>query len=116
MQGLLIVVALLALAGLVIFLLKRGGVDLLGFDRRSSKSWPWAKTTIDGGSVVILSRGRGGPVYELTVSNSYSVGGENYGGEYVEHFASEEEAQGVLKSFRSCRRRRATSRAIRPSR
>ena len=67
--------------------------------RRASQSWPWAKTTIVGGSVEQVRRRRGRPEYDLTVGYSYSVNGETFGGAYTERFDSEFEAQGMLKSL-----------------
>ena len=52
----------------------------------------------ESGSVRIVVGGRN-RVYQLTVGYSYSVNGEKYGGFYTENFASEGEAQGVLKSL-----------------
>jgi hypothetical protein len=84
-----IVAPLLVVAGLVTFLLRPGGVGRLAFGRWVSRSWPWAKTTIGYGCVDVVSQGRGGPVYELTVSYSYSVDGQEYGGDYTERFQIE---------------------------
>ena len=67
--------------------------------RRRSQSWPWAQTTIEGGSVIPVAQGRS-RAYRLTVAYSYSVNGEEYGGDYTESFARESEAQGILKSLR----------------
>jgi hypothetical protein len=74
-------------------------VGIRWLQRRRSQSWPWAETTIEGGSVALVPQGRG-RVYRLTVIYSYSVGSEEYGGIYTESCGSESEAQGLLKSLR----------------
>jgi hypothetical protein len=69
------------------------------FRRRGSQAWPWAETTILGGSVDLVSQGRS-RVYRVNVAYSYSVNGAEYGGDYTESFVTESEAQGILKSLR----------------
>ncbi len=67
--------------------------------KRRSGSWPWAQTTIEGGSVQLVAGSRS-RVYLLTVAYSYFVNGEKYGGRYQESFSSESEARGVLESLK----------------
>jgi hypothetical protein len=89
--------AFFAVAWLAFVIMKVSGVSIRSLRQRGSQSWPWAKTTIESGSVQLIS-GRS-PACELTVSYSYSVNGETYGGAHTEFFSSEHEAQGVLKSL-----------------
>jgi hypothetical protein len=65
---------------------------------RWSRSWPLIQSKIQGGSVSQRSDGRRRD-YVLTVPYAYSVSGERFGGVYVEVFASESEAQSLLKSL-----------------
>ena len=67
--------------------------------RWRSRRWPWAKTRIEGGAVEDFAKRRY-PVFRLTVTYSYSVGGEEYGGVYTESFGNKSDAQGMLKSLR----------------
>jgi hypothetical protein len=95
-----IVPILLVLVGLATFLLRPGGLRRLAFGRWDSQYWPWAKTSIGNGLVDAISEGeRGGSMYKLTVPYSYSVNGKEYAGEYTEGFATESEAQDLLKSL-----------------
>ncbi len=77
---------------------KLASLSLRSIRRRRSQSRPWARTTIEGGSDDLLTRGRS-VAYQLTVTYSYSVDGEMYVGVYTENFGSESEAQDVLKSL-----------------
>jgi len=79
--------------------------------RRQSQSWPWAESTIEGARLQIALR-VAVKVSILTVTYSYSLNGERYGGVYAESFGSEPEAQAVLESLRSLRRRYGTNRPI----
>jgi hypothetical protein len=79
---------LFAAAWLVFVILKVAGVRLQSLRQRRSRSWPWAKTTIEGGSVELVSQEHN-RVYRLTASYSYSVNGETYGGAYTECFRSD---------------------------
>ena len=93
--------ALFVAAWLAIFLvavLRVAGVTRQSLRQRASRSWPWAKTTIEGGSVASISGDRRHSS-QLTLSYSYSVNGERFGGVYTEYFATESEARGVLKSL-----------------
>ena len=92
-----IVAILLVIAGSVRFLLKQGR-RLLG--RRDSQPWAWAKTTVGYGYVDRISEGEGGTAHKLTVSYSYAVDGKDYVGDYTECFATEQEAQDLLKRLR----------------
>jgi hypothetical protein len=69
------------------------------FRRRTSQAWPWAPATIEGGAVEAVQRGRR-QMYELTVTYSYAVGGETYGGVYTETFPNAIAAQDLLKSIK----------------
>ncbi|MGC9945290.1 MAG: DUF3592 domain-containing protein [Bryobacteraceae bacterium] len=90
--------AILWLLFLLVFILRVAGVSPESLRRRRSQSWPWAKTTIESGSVEPVSQGRS-RVYRLTLGYSYAVNGDEYGGAYTESFRSEHEAQSVLKSL-----------------
>lgn len=82
-------------------LFARVGVQLLRewLRRRQSQSWPWAESTIEGGSI---QDGSGyGRDYKLTVTYSYFVKGERYGGVWADLFSSESDAQAALESLRS---------------
>jgi hypothetical protein len=69
------------------------------FRRRKSEAWPWAPARIEGGAVEAVQRGRR-QMYELTVTYSYAVGGETYGGVYRQTFGNAIEAQDLLTSMR----------------
>ena len=69
------------------------------FRRWRSGSWPWARTTIQGGSVKVITQSEGKSVYQLTAGYTYSVEGREYSGTYMEIFQTDEEAQGILKSL-----------------
>jgi hypothetical protein len=63
---------------------------------RRTAAWPWAKITLDSGEIE-----SGGEFdWELTVEYSYTVEGQRYFGTYTSSFASESEAQDLLKSMR----------------
>jgi hypothetical protein len=98
MHGFSIGGLLFALAWLVFLIVKGAGVNLQSLRQRGSQAWPWARATIEGGSVELVVRGRSRR-YELMVSYSYSVNGDKYGGTYTESFGSEPEAQSALKSL-----------------
>ena len=91
---------LFAAVVLLALLWKLGPLFPPAFRRWRSGSWPWARTTIQGGSVKVITQRRGESVYQLTAGYSYSVDGREYCGSYIEIFSTDEEAQGILRSLR----------------
>ena len=64
--------------------------------RMRSQSWPSAPVTIEKSSIDLRYDGNS-PRCLLTVSYSYSVNGERYGGVYTLRFDREEQAEAVLR-------------------
>jgi len=64
--------------------------------RRQSRYWPYAQSTIEGGSITDAE----GRSCLLTVAYSYFVNGERYGGVYAESFRGESDAQAVFERLR----------------
>ena len=87
----------LILALVLVFGLLQIGLPWLR--RRRSRSWPWARSNVQGGSIQVV-RDRSGTSYRLAVSYSYTVNRETYGGTYTERCRDEDEAQGLLKSLK----------------
>jgi hypothetical protein len=68
--------------------------------QRRSAAWPWVKISVESGEIESASNGDDGTDWELTVEYSYMIEGQRYSGEYTCSFASQFEAEELLKSLR----------------
>lgn len=91
---------LIGLAVLVYLLVKFAPVPLQWLRQRGSNSWPWVESSVDGGTVEVVSSGRGERTYALTAHYTYTVAGLKYTGIYREWFGDESGAQSMLQSLR----------------
>src|ERR1035441_6523263 len=94
------ILMLASLAGVLVLLFGFGQLGVQWVRNRRSAKWPWAPAAIENGDIAVMTSGKYGTTFELTVSYSYQVAGENYSGTYREICGTREAAEGCLKSLR----------------
>ena len=100
MDGLTSFLVLISVASLLMTLWFFGQVGIQWVRRRLSSNWPWTQSSITDSRISVLSSGRGGNTYKLTISYSYCVADTTYTGTYSELCASQSSAEGCLRSLK----------------